>query len=1348
MEPGHTLCERYLLERELGRGSVGVVFAGRDLLLDREIAIKLARRKLFQRGLPRWQHKLKHAATLEHPGLVTVYDFGVDPDFSFLVMPLLVGRSLQELFVVGPLPLRLVAKLGVQTARTMAYAHAKGLIHANLNPSHVMLVGGSEGLQVKLLDFGVAIDSDELRQRAQARLAAGMPSYIAPELHRADERVDARADLYSLGAILYEAVLGRPVLSSDIDLGRQDNIVDTRPLAPGSLRTDIPPAFESLLLRLLSPQPEQRPDSAQEIIAQLEPFVGETDRGGIGGELGGLGQALTGRELGYDASLEAGDARTALLQELIGRDRSLRAIDSRLINAQSGSAQMIMLAGEAGIGKTTLLDELALSCQRRQLDLLRTRATHNDSSSWKGPFTELLTAGLAQRPEAAELLAPYARQLLDVFPDLSRSRIGQLVRAPQREGSWAGLERLDDTGPARARGLSIQGRGEPGQSKREQLETLLARTFAALLASGRALTLAIDDAHLSEEVVELLAVLFHHLRDMPLVLVLAYEPAETPLVHAVNRLNLRLAQHPRVLNIVLDPLDEQAHERLLMQLLRHEGELEPGLAASLLRESGGRPLYARELVRAATEAEALVERDGIWRLESHQWPIPRLLSTSVRGRLRRLPPRLLDALRIGSVLAATARSFDFDELLTLCGDTKDELDYLLARGVERALLIEERIADKRSFTFTSQILQRITHEGLALDSRQTLHRHCAAYLRNLVFDEDLVEHRRQRYLGHLLEGNELAKAKPLVIERAQRALESADPTSEASLLSQIIHQLAQLLERGESFPSSVRGELLMYSAELQHHRGQLDAAAATLEQLIPLLHADDEQHLTPLGQRGNELANRLGRRDLGDRLLDTHPHSRPLTKRKHRAIVEIAALRPATESRSMPIGDLLLMHGDYTGARDAYDNARRRAAREGNRDEEARQLQRLARVSSQLQQYHSALSYCRSGLERLEGRHSLERVGLWALAAYAHCRAGFLDRAEGELEAARAELDSHPNERSKPRDRVAALLERSRGDWYMGIGQPQRAISAYERCVSLSPSSERWDVSVARYNLGRACASAGHLSRALREFERAASSKRAIADRAGLAWTQISRGAVHRDLGDVNASSDYLAEAQQIADDELNDPSLFASVHTELARHALLRGEVDRAVDEARRVKDMARGLAAAKQLSGAHELFAAAALVRNNFDEVRSHATKAIEEAEKHSNTGGLISALLLLAEVSPEHERPELLARARAVSERLANPYRELDVSLTSLRLGLGDPIHASDDYVALEELSDRAERLSARRHMGLCLLAQAEVLAPHDLRGALDHARLGETQLRVLGAKLEADRAARLIARLTAR
>ena len=125
MEVGRTLCERYLLERELGRGIVGTVFAGRDLLLDREIAIKVVKRRRYQRDLPKWLRQAKQAARLQHPGLVSVFDFGVEHELGYLVMPLLVGRTLDELFIVGPLPLRLVAKLGFQASLAIAHAHAR-----------------------------------------------------------------------------------------------------------------------------------------------------------------------------------------------------------------------------------------------------------------------------------------------------------------------------------------------------------------------------------------------------------------------------------------------------------------------------------------------------------------------------------------------------------------------------------------------------------------------------------------------------------------------------------------------------------------------------------------------------------------------------------------------------------------------------------------------------------------------------------------------------------------------------------------------------------------------------------------------------------------------------------------------------------------------------------------------------------------------------------------------------------------------------------------------------------------------------------------------------------------------
>src|SRR5690606_9367890 len=130
-------------------------------------------------------------------------------------------------------------------------------------------------------------------------------------------------------------------------------------------------------------------------------------------------------------------------------------------------------------------------------------------------------------------------------------------------------------------------------------------------------------------------------------------------------------------------------------------------------------------------------------------------------------------------------------------------------------------------------------------------------------------------------------------------------------------------------------------------------------------------------------------------------------------------------------------------------------------------------------------------------------------------------------------------------------LERSRGNYLMARGDAIGAIDAYERCLSLSPGNDRWTQSVARFQLGQACALAGHASRALRELERAAADKRAIGDREGLAYAQLARVQVLRDLGQIEDATESLDEARELAD-EIEDPRLFAQVHVELGRVALL----------------------------------------------------------------------------------------------------------------------------------------------------------------------------------------------------
>jgi tetratricopeptide (TPR) repeat protein/predicted Ser/Thr protein kinase len=1318
--PGRTLCQRYVLERELGRGRLGVVFAGRDHLLEREVAIKLIDHATDT--LARELHsEAKLAAALDHPGIVPVFDFGRDDDVLFLVMPLVHGPTLAELLESGPLAIAFAAEIGRQLALTLAYSHAHGVIHRNLTPANVILTRDGRELRVMLVDFGLASLAAKHRRAGRVWLVGSRP-YAAPEQLRG-EPTSASADLYSLGAVLYEALTGLPPTSEEQQV----------PQRPAELRPAIPAELEALLLALLG-ESEQRP-SCRAVVERLEMFAkAELEASELE-----LPPAAASGLVSAPLAVEPTDAWTTLLHDAVGRERIVRTIDSRLVAARAGALQLILLSGELGIGKTTLLDELAVACQHREIELLRTSAARDDAG-WLGPFGELLTAGLAQRPEAIDLLVDDAASLVALFPGLARTRLGRLAHKPKRESSWVGLEGLDIlTAAADIDTQHAETRVEPSKSAREHTEALIVRAFAALVANGRPMTLAIDDAHVNAETVELIDLMFRRLPRAPLAFVVTYEPSEIRGQHPLSRLALRLAQHPRALSLTLEPLSEEVYDDLIEQLLGG-GKPEPGLADSLFVESGGRPFFARELVRAALESGVLVQRDGIWRLEAARWPIPRSLQTSLTAALRRLPSNLITALRIAAVLAVDSGELSFTQLTELCGHTAEELEHMLTRALERRLLVERRAAGALFLRFTSELLRRVLHEELSPAARLKLHRHCAEHIRRLPFSEQYEAERHRLRLMHLIEGGDVVAARPLVVEQATRALEDGRPEQARQLL-------VRLLEYADSLTNPERAELLLLLAELEHARGQAHAAIEALGRLASVLEQVDEGRVSRLGERGAVLAKRLDRRSLADRLLGLHPSGQPVAKRHRRAQAELAALRPATSDRSMQVGDLLLMHGQYTAARDYYEAARRRAANDGDREEEARQLQKLARVASRLGHYESAIGYCRDGLELLAGKHSLERVGLWALAAYAHCEANYDERADAELEAGTAELATFLEPRGSDRDRVAAELERSRGAWLMARGEAIEAIDAYDRCLALIPSNDRWTVSLARVSLGQACALAGQTSRALRELERASADKRALGDRWGLVHAEIARVQVLFDLGQIRDAGELLIDACELSD-EIEDARLFALVHTEAGRHALLSGKLDLAVLEGRRAKDMARNSAAASELGGAYELLANIDLVRNELPDARRHAAKAVATAELHKLDGLLITALLLLAEASAPERRPELLERARAASHAFGNPYRELDVSLTSLRLGLGHPNHAGDDYVALEQLSDRAESLSARRHVGLCLLAQAEVLAPHDLRGALDHARLGETQLRVLGASLEADRAAELIARLTLR
>ncbi len=248
----------YRLEALIGRGALALVFRARHLVLKREYAVKVLSLEatVNERSVRRLEREAQVLAELDHPGVVKVIDFGATPDGRpFLTMELLKGVSLAQVIKEeGAQPPGRVAKIGRQIASALAAAHAAGVVHRDLKPANVMLLAGDG---VKVLDFGLArLAKSDLTRLTATDFLLGTPRFMAPEQITQASDAGPPADMYSLGALLYTLLGGKPPFD-----GQAIKILEQHlRAAPAALTTQS--GLEPLVMRLLSKRPEDRPDAA------------------------------------------------------------------------------------------------------------------------------------------------------------------------------------------------------------------------------------------------------------------------------------------------------------------------------------------------------------------------------------------------------------------------------------------------------------------------------------------------------------------------------------------------------------------------------------------------------------------------------------------------------------------------------------------------------------------------------------------------------------------------------------------------------------------------------------------------------------------------------------------------------------------------------------------------------------------------------------------------------------------------------------------------------------------------------------------------------------------------------
>src|SRR4051812_34966544 len=261
------LNDRYELEQKIGEGGMARVYRGRDLRLNRQVAVKVLHSHYASdtNFLQRFHHEAQAAANLRHPNIVDVYDVGQDADTHYIVMEYVAGSDLKALLMRGgALPIEQAVYVGECVANGLDAAHRIGLVHRDVKPQNIIV--GEQG-QVKITDFGIA-KSSLSTALTETGVTFGTADYISPEQARG-QTATPRSDIYSLGVTLYETLTSRLPFSGDSSIAVAMQHVSADPPPPRMYNPRIPPQLESLVLRALSKEPNSRPTTARDFAHQL-----------------------------------------------------------------------------------------------------------------------------------------------------------------------------------------------------------------------------------------------------------------------------------------------------------------------------------------------------------------------------------------------------------------------------------------------------------------------------------------------------------------------------------------------------------------------------------------------------------------------------------------------------------------------------------------------------------------------------------------------------------------------------------------------------------------------------------------------------------------------------------------------------------------------------------------------------------------------------------------------------------------------------------------------------------------------------------------------------------------------
>jgi len=879
---------------------MGTVYKGVDEVNHRQAAIKILppEQASDPERLKRFLREARAVASLDHPHIIRLYEAGEAEGFYFIALEYLSGKTLQELLKRAPLPQEQILFFLRQICAALEHAHENGIVHRDLKPSNIMI---DEAGKVKVMDFGLARMAD-LSALTKSGDLVGTVSYISPEQARG-ERVDARADLYSLGAILYEMLTGKVPFEGETPVNVIYRHLNEEAVPPRRLNPKVWPSLESITLRLLRKDPGQRFQSARELAQVVERC----------------------REEG-DSSLEFEEPESPIefRPRLVGREKEMAELRGYLEEAIRSRGGLVLIGGEAGVGKTRLVEELQTSAKSRNVNCLRGSCLYQDAPNPYLPFVEILETYLERRET---VVSGFTLQ-------------GEIDRLVSRLANL-----LPYAGPEPEEGLTLK--GKEAQTQMFEAVTQLIITISKL----RPLFLLLDDLQwASTTTLQLLHYLTRNIQRSRIVVASTYRSEEVQAKegHPLLEMRRRLSREGLLREIHLARLTRDDLWQMLGDLFPEGGPGEEFLTW-LFDQTEGNPFFVLEVLKLLRDKGALSKDEAGWRVDERlaEFEIPPGVFDVIARRVEDVGEEQRDLLDCAAVLG---QRFDLSILVAVLGGSRLDL-------LKRLRVLEQRYqlvaSDNGRYRFTHSKIQEMLYQELPPDLRREYHltiARCIEELHPYALEQVIYD-----LAHHYFKGGNGEKALLYSLKAADRA-ERSYALDEAL---QFYLVALSVLDEGEERPESKgqRIEILGKRGDLLSTLSRREAALESLALALQLSkELEDEARQSNLLTEIADLQMRMGN---WEQALALCRESMEISRK-------VEDLRQMARTFSV-MGTALFLKGDWEGSIRHYEEGLLLSDRAGDEVQRARTLGNLGNVRDAQGEKSKAIENYQKALAILEG---------------------------------------------------------------------------------------------------------------------------------------------------------------------------------------------------------------------------------------------------------------------------------------------------------------------------------------------------------------------------------------------